>query len=343
LIDLQERRRTLMRRRSTVSLLEEQYSEAVCPFLLVGWPPLHACAIGLQQDMYARIRDTEIFFDIDGASLVHDGSFMRERPTAFLVHGGPGGDHTGFKARYGPLAEKMQLVYFDHRGHGRSARGDPQSYTLDENVEDMECLRRHLGLERIVTIGVSYGGMVALAHAARYPDSVSHLIAIATAAHSGYVVRARQIAAERGTAEQVALCDDLFEGRLDTREKLRRYYEAMATLYGRRHDPVLLSQSLERAILCPEALNRAHGPGGFLRTLDLRPELKKVKAPTMIIAGRHDWICAPEFSEEIHRLIADSDLRIFEESAHYVAGDEPEKLLDAIRGFLIYRNAGRIS
>ena len=88
--------------------------------------------------MRARIRDTELFFDIDGAGLAADGAHMRERPTAFLIHGGPGVDHVGLKGRYGRLAERMQLVYFDQRGHGRSARGDPHTYTLDENVEDIE-------------------------------------------------------------------------------------------------------------------------------------------------------------------------------------------------------------
>ena len=67
---------------------------------------------------------------------------------ALVIHGGPGGDHSGFKPSFSPLAARMQLVYFDHRGQGRSAAGDPATYTLDENVEDMEALRRHLGLGR---------------------------------------------------------------------------------------------------------------------------------------------------------------------------------------------------
>lgn len=57
----------------------------------------------------------------------------------------------------------MQLVFFDHRGQGRSQRGDVSKYILDENVEDMEALRQHLGLGPIVSIGTSYGGMVAMA------------------------------------------------------------------------------------------------------------------------------------------------------------------------------------
>jgi len=267
---------------------------------------------------------------------VPDGGRMRERPVAFLIHGGPGGDHTGFKPGSSPLAQTMQLVYFDHRGQGRSARGDPALYNLDENVEDMEALRLHLGLGPIVSIGTSYGGMVAMAHAARHPASVSHLILVVTAAHAGFNARARAIIAERGTPEQKAVCAQLWAGELDTVEKLRHYYEVMGPMYSRRFDAAAAKQARERGTLTPEAINRAFAPGGFLQSYDLRPELGRITAPTLILAGRHDWICAPEFSEELHRLIPGSDLRIFEESSHSIRGDEPEALMAAIAGFVVY-------
>ncbi len=287
--------------------------------------------------MYVHIRGTELFFDVDGAALVPDRGRMREKPVAFLIHGGPGGDHSGFKPGFTPLADKMQLVYFDHRGQGRSAKGDPALYTLDENVEDMEALRRHLGLGPIVSIGTSYGGMVAMAHAARYPASVSHLVLIVTAAHGGFIARAQQILKERATAEQIAVCDILWAGGFATSEELRRYYEVMGPLYSRHHDAAAAALTRQRTINSPEPLNRAFGPGGFLRSYDIRPELAHITAPTLILAGRHDWICPPEFSEEIHRLIPGSDLRIFEESSHSIRGDEPEQMRDAIAGFVVYR------
>jgi proline iminopeptidase len=128
----------------------------------------------------------------------------------------------------------------------------------------------------------------------------------------------------------------LFGGRIDTVQKMRRYYQAMGPLYSRKFDPIAFGLALERGILSPEALNRAHGPGGYLRSFDLRSELSGIKAPTLILAGRHDWICAPEFAEEIHELIPQSDLRIFEDSSHSIAGDEPQNFFDAVAGFLIY-------
>lgn len=286
--------------------------------------------------MRARVRDTELFFDVDGAGLVPDGAVMRERPTAFVIHGGPGTDHAGLKARYGRLTERMQLVYFDHRGQGRSARGDASKYTLDENVEDMEALRKYLGVGAIVSMGTSYGGTVALAHAARYPASVSHLIVVVAVSNCGYVKRARELVTERGTLQQLEQLDDLFAGRIDSVERMQRYFEIMGPLYSKTDDPALSKTGLTRAILSPEAQNRAHGPGGFLRTYDLRAELKSITAPTLILAGRHDFICPPEFSEEIHRLIPGSDLRIFENSSHSIASDEPQKFFDAVMGFLAY-------
>ena len=290
--------------------------------------------------MFAAVRGTRLYFDIDGAGLVPDGGAMRERPVAMLVHGGPGGDHGGFKPSMSPLSERMQLVYFDHRGQGRSDPADPATYTLDENVEDMEALRQHLGLGPIVSIGTSYGGMVAMAHAARYPAAVSHLLLIVTAAHGGFIPRAQQILEERGTAMQRQVCEMLWAGGFRTADEMRRYYDVMGPLYARKHDPVAAEVGRRRATYAPEPLNRAFGPTGFLRSFDLRPELGRITAPTLILAGRHDWICPPEFSEEIHRLIPGSDLRIFEDSSHSIRVDEPQALLDAIVGFLVYRRTG---
>jgi proline iminopeptidase len=285
--------------------------------------------------MRAKIRDTEIYFDIDGAGLVPDGPGMRERPIAFIVHGGPGGDHSSFKPVLQPLTERLQLVYFDHRGQGRSARGNPASYTLDENVEDMEALRRHLGTGPVVSIGTSYGGMVAMAHAARYPDAVSHLILVVTAAHGGFIARAREIVEARGTAEQRRVCEKLWSGGFADEAQLRHYYAVMGPLYSRRYDAAAGALAAQRTLYDVEPLNRAFGD--VLRTFDLRPELPRIAAPTLVLAGRHDWICPPEFSEEIARLIPRAELRIFEDSSHSIRSDEPQAFLDVIKGFIVYR------
>jgi proline iminopeptidase len=286
--------------------------------------------------MFATARGTRIYFDVEGMGLVPDGGAMRERPVAMVVHGGPGGDHSGFKPSFSPLAARMQLVYFDHRGQGRSDPADPATYTLDQNVEDMEALRRYLGLGPVVSIGTSYGGMVAMAHAARHPDAVSHLVLIVTAAHGGFVPRAQAFVRERGTSEQQEVCEALWAGAFRSAEEMRRFYAVMGPLYARSHS-VAGDAARERAIYSPEPLNRAFGPDGLLRQFDLRGELGRIKAPTLVLAGRHDWICPPEFSEEIAQLIPQADLRVFERSSHSIRSDEPQAMVDAILGFVVYR------
>ena len=147
--------------------------------------------------MRARVRDTELYFDVDGMGLVPDGARMAERPTLFLVHGGPGGEHSRFKTNSGALRAVAQLVYVDHRGSGRSAEGDPATYTLDNNIDDLDALREHLGLPRISMLGSSYGGMVAQGYALRYPERVANLILVCTAPSYRFIGDARAIVKER--------------------------------------------------------------------------------------------------------------------------------------------------
>ena len=211
--------------------------------------------------MRAKVRDTEIYFDIEGAGLVADGPRMREKPPAFIIHGGPGGDHTDLKTRFNALSDRMQLVYFDHRGQGRSARGDVAKYHIDENVEDMEALRLHLGLGRSSASARAMAAWSPWRMRRAIPKSVSHLVLCVTAAHAGFNARARQIVAERGTAEQKAVCDQLWAGELDTVEKLRHYYDVMGPLYSVKYNAAEAKAGRERGIMNPEALNRAFAPG----------------------------------------------------------------------------------
>lgn len=285
--------------------------------------------------MYARIRDTILYFDVEGMGLVPDGDEMREQPVMFVIHGGPGSDHTGYKPVLSGLTDKAQLVYFDHRGQGRSARGDPETYTLENNVEDMEGLRAYLGLERMVVLGASYGGMVGLAYALRYPQRVSHLIVVATVSDYRFRERAQAILGERGTPEQQAIAEHLWAGTFVSDDHLREYFDVMGPLYARSYDPAKGKERRKRMILSHEAINV--GFSGFLRTLNLTEQLHMITAPTLVIGARHDWICPPEFSELIARCIPGADLRIFERSGHSILQDEPQALLDVVRGFLTYR------
>lgn len=282
--------------------------------------------------MKAKIRDTEIFFDVEGAGLVPDGSRMKEKPVLFAVHGGPGVDHTGYKPALSPLSDLVQIVYFDHRGQGRSARGEQNTYTLQNNVEDMEALRQHLGLDKIIVLGGSYGGIVAQAYTAKYPHNVSHLIAVVTASEGTCLERAKEILQERGTPEQIACCQALWDGNFKDDEELRTYFDLMGSMYSTKYNAEAARTKRERSILSHQAINEAFG--GFLRTLSLTDSLKNITCPTLVIGAGQDWICPPEFSQLIAETIPQAVLKIFENSGHWVAADEHEGYIETIRAFI---------
>jgi len=131
------------------------------------------------------------------------------------------------------------------------------------------------------------------------------------------------------------MADILWRGAFENEEQLRDYYEVMGPLYSLRFNLEEARERRQRGISSVDAINE--GFGGFLRTYDVTDDLAKITAPTLVIAGRHDWICAPEFSELIASKIPNADLRIFENSSHSVAADEHDALLDAIRGFIVYK------
>jgi len=98
-------------------------------------------------------------------------------PLVFL-HGGPGEGSQAFQAIGGPELEKTRrIVYLDQRGSGRSDRPKGESfYSIEILVEDIEQLRRHLGVEKIALLGHSFGTILALEYAARYPGHVSAIV-----------------------------------------------------------------------------------------------------------------------------------------------------------------------
>ncbi len=283
--------------------------------------------------MRALIRGSELFFDVDGASIAIDQmGNLQQKSVAFLLHGGPGADHSAYKPSFNPLTQILQLVYIDHRGQGRSARGPQDTYTLENNIEDTEALRQYLGLEKIVLIGSSYGGMVALSYAARYPENVESLIVIATAASYRFLERAKQYLEQYGTSEQQQIAQYLWEGKFAKEEQLKDYFEVMMPLYSKSCQVNPSKNNTNNTIFSIEAINEAFG--GFLRTYNIAGDLNKITSPTLVLAGRYDWICPVEFSQEIAKSIANAKLTIFENSGHLIRLDEPKLLIEEIIAFL---------
>lgn len=283
--------------------------------------------------MKAAIRDTVLYFDVAGMQLMPQGQNFVERPVLFLIHGGPGGDHLRFKHHSLALQETVQMVFIDLRGCGRSKKTKATDYTLENNIEDVEALRKYLGLEKIAILGVSYGGMVAQGYAIRYSKHIEKLALVVTAPSFRFMDEAYQILQRRGNAKQIALGTKLLTKGTLTKLEVAKYFDVMDSLYSvkaqKTHKPVYAKQ---KSVLSHEALNQ--GFGGFLRKFDFIPKLKKIKCPTLILAGEKDWICPPNQSRTIARQIPHAELKIFKNCGHAIAVDARELYLKHLKKFL---------
>ncbi|MFD1038966.1 alpha/beta fold hydrolase [Virgibacillus byunsanensis] len=282
--------------------------------------------------MFANINKTRIFFDINGAGFVPDGEKLKEKPVCFVLHGGPGGTHAYFKPYLDDLTEEIQLVYIDNRGSGFSATGPQSSYNLENNVEDIEELRKYLGLGKIWVLGHSYGGTVAMNYALKYQDNLEGLILATTTASYRFMDKAKKFVEKNGTDEQKRVADILFNGAFESQEQLTYYFEVMEPLYSRDHASANNDQPKLKINRSYEAINE--GFGGFLKELDITGRLSTITVPSLVIAGRHDWITPIEESEIIASELPNSKFLLLEESSHSVMKDETNKLNSTILGFV---------
>ncbi|GIT31083.1 MAG: hypothetical protein Ct9H300mP1_31290 [Planctomycetaceae bacterium] len=106
---------------------------------------------------------------------------MVDRPVLFVLHGGPGADHSFPETADGAADRFGSAGLPGSPGAGRSERGDASEWTLANPAADVDALRQYLGLERIVLFGTSYGGFVSQQFALDFPDSLSGLILCSTA------------------------------------------------------------------------------------------------------------------------------------------------------------------
>ena len=117
----------------------------------------------------ANVNGVQLFYEEVGAG-----------PSTLVMHGGLGIDHTSYRS-LDPLATSLHLVYYDHRGNGRSSRPDEAELTMKDWADDGAALARHVvGSDPVVVIGHSFGGFIAQEMAIRHGDVVRALILVTT-------------------------------------------------------------------------------------------------------------------------------------------------------------------
>jgi proline iminopeptidase len=157
-----------------------------------------------------------------------------------------------------PCADRFTLFFYDHRCNGRSTGTDVSSMTWENLTADAEALRQTLGFDRWTVLGHSFGGMVALEYALRYPHSLSHLLLMDTCGDTRWVqCNAPEILAKRGySAATVQAARRFFNGQLTPEEVMPAMLKFGSAYYDhpRIWDLPHIMVSGSRVKMQPEAL-----------------------------------------------------------------------------------------
>ena len=277
-------------------------------------------------------------FQAPGATLYVEVLGSAPGVPLIVVNGGPGFDHTYEHAAapdktsaWDMLAKQRRVVFYDQRGNGRSGALKPgQPCGLAEQIDDLEAVRAHLGVDKIDLLGHSWGGFLAMAYAARHPAHIRHLITVGSAAPkwSDTVSLFKDIFPEgMARADSFAFADALGDAKASA-EGLREYFHWL--FYSQANRDAFVAQVAPSVFTKPVNEAVEHDLARF----DLNPELRKFKFPTMVITGRYDINVAPSVGYKMHQAIAGSLFVVLERSGHLPFFEEPETFVHVVEGFL---------
>lgn len=270
---------------------------------------------------------TRLFVDICGKNIRKDSS-----DPLFILPGGPGANSTHF-ASYRCLQNEIELVFFDPRGCGVSDKSDPIHYSLDNYIDDIEAIRKSLGIAKISLLGKSYSGLCALGYAIRYPQTTSKLILVATGPSHHFIATAKKKLAEIGNPEQIRVSEKLWEGQFTSTDEVEYYFKLMMPLYSiTASSTEAMNQSVQELPFAYEPLNR-----GFLtdlRTVNYMNELSSIDCQTLVITGDCDWIFDEKYSKLMANKIPNAKLVIFKNAGHFIEIDASDEFYSAIRNFM---------
>jgi len=252
----------------------------------------------------------------DGLRLAYQESGQRERPT-LVFSNSLGTDMRMWAAQAEALGMAFRIVCYDTRGHGQS--GVPTGPTTLERLgRDVLALLDHLGVGRAHICGLSLGGLTAQWLALTHPERVERLVLANTAARIGSIelwdARIAAVRADGMAAISAAAMERFFSP------------------HFRAARPDIVASF--RAML------EATDPGGYtaacaaLRNADLRPQLRSIVAPTLVIAGSLDAATPPQQAEELHAGIPKSRLALIDGAAHLSNVEQPEAFGALLERFL---------
>ena len=254
-----------------------------------------------------------------------------------LLSGGPGFD-VDYMMPVVDFIPGRQKILFEQRGTGRSrtAKFNPEDFTLRGAVQDLEALREHLKQDRLLLAGHSWGGMLAMAYAAAHPDRVDRLILIDSGGP---------------TLEFAGWFNDNIHARLRPEDEAAQQYWKDGEKRGVSREKVAIE--MIRAIVPGYFYDRAKGLAfaaqltentyhpdmnaalfaDLAKVYDVRQGLRALDRPVLILQGHQDPV-GDKVAEDIHSLVKSSTRVYVDKCGHFPWVEQPDAFRQALAGFL---------
>lgn len=265
----------------------------------------------------------------------------------FFIPGGPGGNHYGYRS-FDTLSANHTLVYFDAFGRGKSDTAkDIKEYSLQRDIDDLEGLRKALGFDKIDILGHSYGGLVAQGFAIQHPNNVSHLI-LANTFHSFVMWQENDDNSNHEIKTNYPeIWDSLMKlrnaGFISSDEICQDIYGQVPYGFMYAYNPDKFRGSNRKPYPNPfntKLYYQMVGKdgdfivGNDIGNFDFRKQLKDLKMPVLIIAGRFDRVAVPWMQVKYKDYCPQALFVMFEHSGHNPQVEEPQKEFKLINEFL---------
>ncbi len=243
------------------------------------------------------------------------------------------------------LADDARLILYDQRGHGRSAPSTDGDYSLDALARDLDAVVTAAGVEPVVLVGHSMGGMAVLRYCELFPatigDRVAGVILVGTTAADVLTAPLPVGSGRRTRATLQGLQEALFRalaGRSDTIDHVRFHGSRLSYLgtrmmgFGRTPSPAQVD-FVERILgeVRSDVWMRLL-PAMF--AMDVQESLPSIDVPSLVVVGERDRLTPPGAAQRIAEALPNASLVVLPDAGHTAMLEAPDRFNDAVRGFL---------
>jgi proline iminopeptidase len=271
------------------------------------------------EERYITLRNEKIYAKVMG----------KGEPLIFL-HGGPGGEHRFFLPHLQDLSQHFTLIFYDQRGCGQSEKAINEEYTMDGEVETLEALRQFFNIDKLNLIGESWGSMLALLYAAKYPNHVNKLFMTAAvgATKDGYFRFEKELLHRLTKDERIRLEElspKVDRGEVDVAE----IFKMIDPYYVYSPESLTKKTKTQSNARVNERIGK-----DIADNYDVSKEAKKLSnIPIMVAQGDHDILTSEILEQELINYIPHIEVREIKNCGHWSVIEQPEQLQAMIKDF----------